>query len=47
MVMMLAPSKVASDAGNHDEPAEKTARRQPRQRPAGSADPAEISPEQI
>jgi translation initiation factor IF-3 len=47
MVMMLAPSRVAAEA-NHDAPEEeKTARRQPQQRPAGSADPVEIQPDQI
>jgi hypothetical protein len=47
MVMMLAPSKIAGDE-NHGAPdEEKTERRRPQQRPAGSADPAEISPEQI
>jgi translation initiation factor IF-3 len=48
MVMMLAPSKTAGDenhAGDADEA--KSARRRPQQRAAGSADPAEISPEQI
>jgi translation initiation factor IF-3 len=47
MVMMLAPSKVAGDE-NHDGPAdEKTERKRPQQRPAGSADPADLDPQQI
>jgi translation initiation factor IF-3 len=48
MVMMLAPSKVAGEA-NHDGQEEKRVeRRRPiQQRPAGSADPVEIPPDQI
>ena len=47
MVMMLAPNKTAGD-DNHDVPdEEKAERRRPQQRPAGSADPVEISPDQI
>jgi translation initiation factor IF-3 len=49
MVMMLAPSKTAADA-NHDEAAEEQqaeSRRPIQQRPAGSADPAEIQPDKI
>src|SRR3954454_5367070 len=48
MVMMLAPSKTTSDA-NHDAPdEEKVQERRPiQQRPAGSADPVEIQPDQI
>jgi translation initiation factor IF-3 len=49
MVMMLAPSKVATgDDDGHAETQEKaTQRRRPQSRPAGSAQPAEISPDQI
>jgi translation initiation factor IF-3 len=47
MVMMLAPSKVAGD-DNHAGPAdEKAERKRPQQRPAGSADPADLDPQQI
>jgi translation initiation factor IF-3 len=47
MVMMLAPSKTAGDDGRGAPEEEKTARRRPQQRPAGSANPAEIQPDQI
>jgi translation initiation factor IF-3 len=47
MVMMLAPSKTAGDDGRGEPEEEKTARRRPQQRPAGSANPAEIQPDQI
>ena len=48
MVMMLAPSKVAGEE-NHDGEEEKQVehRRPIQQRPAGSADPAEIEPDVI
>ena len=46
MVMMLAPSKIAGEE-NHGDEGEKRERRRPQQRPAGSADPAEIQPDQI
>jgi translation initiation factor IF-3 len=48
MVMMLAPSKVAGET-NHDGEEEKQVeqRRPIQQRPAGSADPVEIPPDQI
>jgi translation initiation factor IF-3 len=54
MTMMLGPGKEpeagetngTSPAENPREP-EKAARRQPQQRPAGSADPAELEPDQI
>ena len=48
MTMLLAPSKVASEDGatkDNDVGPEK--RRQPQQKPAGSAEPAEINPNQI
>ena len=48
MVMMLAPSKTAGEDnhGAHEE--EKVEQRRPiQQRPAGSADPAEIEPDRI
>src|SRR5215210_6880523 len=50
MVMMLAPSKVvlAEDAATADEDGQvDRPRRAPQSRPAGSAEPAEINPEQI
>ena len=48
MVMMLAPSKFAGEE-NHDGEEEKQveARRPIQQKPAGSADPVEIPPDQI
>ena len=48
MTMMLAPSKVAGET-NHDGEEEKQVeqRRPIQQRPAGSADPVEIPPDQI
>jgi translation initiation factor IF-3 len=50
MVMMLAPSKTAGEATNATgdaKPAPEPRRAQPQQRAAGSAQPAEIRPEQI
>ena len=47
MVMMLAPSKTAGDDNHAGGAEEKVARRRPQQRPAGSADPVEIQPDQI
>ena len=48
MTMLLAPSKVASeDDGAKDNDAGPEKRRQPQQKPAGSAEPAEINPNQI
>jgi translation initiation factor IF-3 len=50
MVMMLAPSRAAveSDGQAEDDAAEAAKpRRAPQSRPAGSAEPAEINPEQI
>jgi translation initiation factor IF-3 len=49
MVMMLAPSKVATgdDDGQAETQEKATQRRRPQSRPAGSAQPAEISPDQI
>jgi translation initiation factor IF-3 len=47
MVMMLAPSKIAGEENHGAQEEEKVERRRPHPRPAGSADPAEISPEQI
>ena len=47
MVMMLAPSKTAGDDNNAAEVEEKTERRQPQQKPAGSANPVDLDPQQI
>jgi translation initiation factor IF-3 len=48
MVMMLAPNKTAGEENHGAEEEKQVERRRPiQQRPAGSADPAEISPEQI
>ena len=50
MVMMLAPSRVAleDNAGARDDDgAEAKPRKAPQQRAPGSAEPAEINPEQI
>jgi translation initiation factor IF-3 len=49
MVMMLAPSKTAGDEDGHADADEKAtqARKPQNTRAAGSADPVEISPEQI
>ena len=47
MVMMLAPSKTAGDENHAGETEEKVERRRPQQKPAGSANPAEINPQQI
>jgi translation initiation factor IF-3 len=48
MTMMLAPGRVATD-GDAEAPAaeEKKQRKPPQSRPAGSAQPAEIQPDQI
>ena len=47
MVMMLAPSKITVDENNAAAEDEKVERRQPQQKPAGSADPADLDPQQI
>jgi len=50
MTMMLGPGKFETETGEHEvirEPAEKPRRSAPQSRPAGSADPAVIAPEQI
>ena len=48
MVMMLAPSKIAGEENQGAEEEEKVEQRRPiQQRPAGSADPVEIQPDQI
>jgi hypothetical protein len=47
MVMMLAPSKTAGDENHAAEAEQKTERRQPQQKPAGSANPEELDPSQI
>jgi translation initiation factor IF-3 len=48
MVMMLAPSKVAGEENHDAQEEEKVEQRRPiQQRPAGSADPVEIQPDQI
>ena len=47
MVMMLAPSKTAVEENHDAVEEEKVERRPPQQRPAGSADPVEIQPDQI
>jgi translation initiation factor IF-3 len=48
MVMMLAPSKTAGDENHGAVEEEKVEQRRPiQQRPAGSADPAEINPDVI
>jgi translation initiation factor IF-3 len=48
MVMMLAPSKIAGEENHGAEEEEKVEQRRPiQQRPAGSADPVEIQPDQI
>ena len=48
MVMMLAPSKIAGEENHGAEEEEKVEERRPiQQRPAGSADPVEIEPDQI
>src|SRR5690242_5969115 len=52
MTMMLGPGKSEAETGEHEvveaeEKPEKAARAQPQQRPAGSAGPAGIVPEQI
>jgi translation initiation factor IF-3 len=48
MVMMLAPSKTAGDDNHDDAGDEKVEQRRPiQQRPAGSADPADLDPQQI
>jgi hypothetical protein len=47
--MMLAPSRVAGEdhAAAAEDDGKTVQRRRPKARPAGSAEPAEISPEQI
>jgi translation initiation factor IF-3 len=48
MVMMLAPSKIAGEEDHGAQEEEKVQQRRPiQQRPAGSADPVEIQPDQI
>jgi translation initiation factor IF-3 len=48
MVMMLAPSKIAGEENHGAQEEEKVEKRRPiQQRPAGSADPVEIQPDQI
>jgi translation initiation factor IF-3 len=48
MVMMLAPSKIAGEENHGAQEEEKVEQRRPiQQRPAGSADPVEIQPDQI
>jgi translation initiation factor IF-3 len=48
MVMMLAPSKIAGEENHGAQEEEKVQERRPiQQRPAGSADPVEIQPDQI
>jgi translation initiation factor IF-3 len=48
MVMMLAPSKIAGEDNHGAQEEEKVQQRRPiQQRPAGSADPAEIEPDRI
>jgi translation initiation factor IF-3 len=48
MVMMLAPSKIAGEENHAAQEEEKVQERRPiQQRPAGSADPVEIQPDQI
>ena len=48
MVMMLAPSKTAGEENHDGEEQKQVQRRRPiQQRPAGSADPAEIQPDKI
>ena len=48
MVMMLAPNKTAGEENHGGEEEKQVERRRPiQQRPAGSADPAEIQPDQI
>jgi translation initiation factor IF-3 len=48
MTMMLAPSKIAGEENHGAEEEEKVEQRRPiQQRPAGSADPVEIQPDQI
>ena len=48
MVMMLAPSRVAGEDNHGAQEEEKVQQRRPiQQRPAGSADPAEIEPDRI
>jgi len=47
MVMMLAPSKIAGEENHDSAEEEKVERARPQQRPAGSADPVEIQPDQI
>ena len=48
MVMMLAPSKIAGEENHGDEGEKQVEQRRPiQQRPAGSADPAEIQPDKI
>ena len=48
MVMMLAPSKIAGEDNHGAQEEEKVEQRRPiQQRPAGSADPAEIEPDRI
>ena len=48
MVMMLAPSRVAGEENHGAQEEQKVEQRRPiQQRPAGSADPAEIEPDRI
>jgi translation initiation factor IF-3 len=48
MTMLLAPSKVAGEDGDEaSEEAAEQERRKPQQKPAGSAQPAELDPNQI
>jgi translation initiation factor IF-3 len=47
MTMLLAPSKTAAEDGASADDEGPTKRRQPQQKPAGSASPAEINPNQI
>jgi translation initiation factor IF-3 len=48
MVMMLAPSKIAGEENHGGEEEKQVEQRRPiQQRPAGSADPVEIQPDQI
>jgi translation initiation factor IF-3 len=48
MTMMLAPARTAAEDGASEASDEKAeARAKPQQKPAGSANPAEINPNQI
>jgi len=47
MTMMLAPTRTAADEDETSDDAAKAERAKPQQKPAGSANPVDLDPNQI